>query len=104
MDWTHPPDGVGAIGRERRVVALDRIRLRYFPLWAIGILFGCILVVQPLPVSLETSPALLGSLSLALIVVSWIGWTARRHKLSFRALFGSVPRNASAWGASALQS
>ena len=98
MDWTHPPDGVGAIGTERRVVALDRIRLRYFPLWAIGILFGCILVVQPLPVSFETSPALLGSLSLALIVVSWIGWTARRHQLSFRALFGSVPRNASAWG------
>jgi len=78
--------------------ALDRMRLRYFPVWGFLVMVVSIIVVQFLPVSFETSPGLLGGIVVAITVTGWVGWEVVKHRLHLSALFGPIPRRPIEWG------
>lgn len=77
---------------------LDRMRLRYFPVWAFLVMVVSATVVQFLPVSFETSPGLLGGAVVAVTILGWVGWEMVGHRLHLSALFGPVPRSPVVWG------
>lgn len=82
--------------------ALDRIRLRYFPVWALAVMVISVVVVQFLPVSFEASPGVLGGAMVVITIVGWMGWTVTRHRLHLSALFGPFPKRPVVWGTAAV--
>lgn len=78
--------------------ALDRMRLRYFPIWGLLVAVVFATVVQFLPVSFQTSPGILGGALVVIVIAGWVGLEMVEHRLHLSALFGPVPRSPVVWG------